>query len=53
MTPEEKIPKEATLFHLGLDSISAIKSIFHVEEAVNQLPVGEMIKAGSIRNMLK
>lgn len=53
MTPEEKIPKEATLFHLGLDSISAIKVSSMLKKQSISLPVSEMIKAGSIRNMAK
>ena len=53
MTPKERIGKEATLFHLGLDSISAIKVSSILKKQTIGLPVSEMIKAGSILNMAK
>jgi ferricrocin synthase len=48
---QEEINKDSTLFHLGLDSISAIKvcSLLRKQEII--LPVSSMLKAGSIHKM--
>lgn len=52
-TPEEEMTNEMTIFHMGLDSISAIKvsSLLRKQEIV--LSVGEMLQAGSVKKMAK
>ena len=49
--PEEEINKEQTIFHIGLDSISAIKVSFLLQNHSMTLKVGEMLKATSIIQM--
>ncbi|GAD98283.1 nonribosomal siderophore peptide synthase, putative [Paecilomyces variotii No. 5] len=51
--PEEEISKDATLFHLGLDSISAIKVSSLLKKRSITLPVSDMLKAGTIREMAR
>ncbi|EAW06285.1 nonribosomal siderophore peptide synthase SidC [Aspergillus clavatus NRRL 1] len=48
---EEQITKEATLFHLGLDSISAIKVAALLKKRAVRLTVSDMLKAGTIVGM--
>ncbi|KAL1852944.1 NRPS protein [Paecilomyces lecythidis] len=52
-TPEQEISKDATLFHLGLDSISAIKVSSLLKKRSITLPVSDMLKAGTIRAMAR
>lgn len=49
--PLTSISKEDTLFHLGLDSISAIKVCALLKKESIQLSVSEMLRAGSIADM--
>ncbi|KAL1967788.1 hypothetical protein VTN77DRAFT_2477 [Rasamsonia byssochlamydoides] len=49
--PEEQIRKQSTLFHLGLDSISAIKVSSLLKKQSITLPVSAMLKAGTIQKM--
>lgn len=49
--PEEQIRKQSTLFHLGLDSISAIKITSLLKKQSITLPVSAMLKAGTIQKM--
>lgn len=49
--PEEEITKEQTIFHIGLDSISAIKVSALLRNRSMILSVGEMLKAASIPQM--
>ncbi|RAR05078.1 nonribosomal peptide synthetase 2 [Stemphylium lycopersici] len=51
--PEDEIAADMTIFHMGLDSISAIKvsSLLRKEDIV--LSVGEMLRAGSAEKMAK
>lgn len=49
--PEGEVNKEATLFQLGLDSISAIKVSSLLKKQSIKLPVSEMLKAGTIEKM--
>ncbi|KAJ9393053.1 hypothetical protein DTO063F5_190 [Paecilomyces variotii] len=51
--PEQEIGKDATLFHLGLDSISAIKVSSLLKKQSITLPVSDMLKAGTIRAMAR
>ncbi|KAF2281534.1 nonribosomal peptide synthetase-like protein 2 [Westerdykella ornata] len=51
--PEEEIKKDMTIFHLGLDSISAIKVSAHLRKRGIKVTVGDMLKAGSIGNLAK
>ncbi|OKL60449.1 hypothetical protein UA08_04403 [Talaromyces atroroseus] len=50
-TAQEDIKKDSTLFHLGLDSISAIKVCSLLRKQAIVLPVSSMLKAGSIHKM--
>ncbi|KAF2019676.1 nonribosomal peptide synthetase-like protein 2 [Aaosphaeria arxii CBS 175.79] len=52
-TPEEEITAEMTIFHIGLDSISAIKVSSLLRKQSIILSVGEMLKAGTIENMAR
>lgn len=49
--PQDDISKDSTLFHLGLDSISAIKVCSLLKKQSVNLPVSTMLKAGSIAGM--
>ncbi|PCH07943.1 AMP-dependent synthetase/ligase [Penicillium occitanis (nom. inval.)] len=49
--PQDDISKNSTLFHLGLDSISAIKVCSLLRKQSVNLPVSAMLKAGSIAGM--
>lgn len=49
--PQDDISKDSTLFHLGLDSISAIKVCSLLRKQSVNLPVSAMLKAGSIAGM--
>ncbi|RAO71210.1 uncharacterized protein BHQ10_007222 [Talaromyces amestolkiae] len=49
--PQDNISKDSTLFHLGLDSISAIKVCSLLRKQSVNLPVSAMLKAGSIAGM--
>ncbi|KAK2762740.1 NRPS [Arachnomyces sp. PD_36] len=51
--PEDEIPKNASLFHLGLDSISAIKVSSLLKKRSIALPVSDMLRAGTIANMAR
>ncbi|EOA83000.1 uncharacterized protein SETTUDRAFT_141443 [Exserohilum turcica Et28A] len=50
-TPEDEITSDMTIFHMGLDSISAIKvsSLLRKQDII--LSVGEMLQAGSVEKM--
>ncbi|KAF2733065.1 hypothetical protein EJ04DRAFT_495911 [Polyplosphaeria fusca] len=50
-TPEDEITKGMTIFHIGLDSISAIKASSLLHKRGIQLAVGEMLKAGTVEKM--
>ncbi|KAF2473073.1 uncharacterized protein BDR25DRAFT_282295 [Lindgomyces ingoldianus] len=49
--PEEEITEGMTIFHLGLDSISAIKVSSLLRKRSVILSVGEMLKAATVENM--
>lgn len=49
--PQDHISEDSTLFHLGLDSISAIKVCSLLRKQSVNLPVSAMLKAGSIAGM--
>ncbi|KAF1921200.1 hypothetical protein BDU57DRAFT_40928 [Ampelomyces quisqualis] len=50
-TPEDEITDDMTIFHLGLDSISAIKVSSLLRKQNIILSVGNMLRAGSINSM--
>lgn len=50
-TPEDEIMKDMNIFHLGLDSISAIKVSSLLRKKGVVLSVGEMLRAGTITKM--
>ncbi|KAK2807041.1 NRPS [Emmonsiellopsis sp. PD_5] len=49
--PAEKIHQEATIFHLGLDSISAIKVAALLRKKDIVLTVSDMLRAGTVSRM--
>lgn len=49
--PEDSIDKEANIFQLGLDSISAIKVAALLKKQSVKLVVSDMLKAGTIEKM--
>ena len=49
--PAAEVTKEMTLFHLGLDSISAIKVSSLLKRESISLAVSDLLKAGTITNM--
>ncbi|KAE8860176.1 hypothetical protein PTNB73_07786 [Pyrenophora teres f. teres] len=51
--PEDEITRDMTIFHMGLDSISAIKvsSLLRKQDVV--LSVGEMLRAGTVAKMAR
>jgi aryl carrier-like protein len=51
--PEEDIARGMSIFHIGLDSISAIKVSSILRKHGIALSVGEMLKAGTVENMAK
>ncbi|KAK8253573.1 hypothetical protein IWZ00DRAFT_194753 [Phyllosticta capitalensis] len=52
-TPENDITKDVTIFHLGLDSISAIKVSALLRKNAIKISVSEIIRAGTVANMAK
>lgn len=48
---EDSIDKETTIFHLGLDSISAIKVAALMKKQSVKLAVSDMLRAGTIEKM--
>ncbi|XP_014554506.1 hypothetical protein COCVIDRAFT_104780 [Bipolaris victoriae FI3] len=52
-TPEGEMTNDMTIFHMGLDSISAIKVSSLLRKQGIVLSVGEMLQAGSMENMAK
>jgi amino acid adenylation domain-containing protein len=50
-TPEDEITDDMTIFHIGLDSISAIKVSSLLRRKGVMLRVGEMLRAGSVNSM--
>ncbi|KAF2027405.1 hypothetical protein EK21DRAFT_72050 [Setomelanomma holmii] len=50
-TPRDEITKETTIFHIGLDSISAIKVSSLLRTKGISLSVGDMLRAGTISQM--
>ncbi|KAF2865950.1 nonribosomal peptide synthetase 2 [Massariosphaeria phaeospora] len=50
-TPEDEITDDMTIFHVGLDSISAIKVSSLLRKRSVDISVGEMMKAGTIKKM--
>ncbi|KAF2115717.1 hypothetical protein BDV96DRAFT_492707 [Lophiotrema nucula] len=52
-TPEEEITGNLTIFHIGLDSISAIKVSSLLRKRNIVLSVGEMLKAGTVEKMAR
>ncbi|KAK7548290.1 hypothetical protein IWX46DRAFT_597838 [Phyllosticta citricarpa] len=51
--PENEITRDATIFHLGLDSISAIKVSALLRKTSIKISVSEMLRAGTVANMAK
>ena len=51
--PESEINRHETLYHLGLDSISAIKVASNLRQHSINLSVGEMLKAADIEGMAR
>lgn len=51
--PEASIDKSATIFQLGLDSISAIKVVALLKKQSIKLAVSDIIKAGTIERMAR
>ncbi|KAJ5605924.1 AMP-dependent synthetase/ligase [Penicillium lagena] len=51
--PEVSIDKSATIFQLGLDSISAIKVVALLKKQSVKLAVSDIVKAGTIDKMAK
>ncbi|KLJ10032.1 hypothetical protein EMPG_14550 [Blastomyces silverae] len=49
--PVEEIDRETTLFHIGLDSISAIKVAALLKKKGIILSVSDMLRAGTVPNM--
>ncbi|KAK8170688.1 hypothetical protein BC567DRAFT_164251 [Phyllosticta citribraziliensis] len=49
--PENEITRDATIFHLGLDSISAIKVSALLRKKSIKLSVSEMLRAGTVAKM--
>lgn len=49
--PENAIAKTSSLFHLGLDSISAIKVSSHLKRQSLKLSVSDMLKAATVQRM--
>jgi amino acid adenylation domain-containing protein len=52
-TPTDEIAGDMTIFHIGLDSISAIKVVSLLRRKDIILNVGEMLKAGTVDNMAR
>ncbi|EUC45908.1 hypothetical protein COCMIDRAFT_94185 [Bipolaris oryzae ATCC 44560] len=52
-TPEEEMTSGMTIFHMGLDSISAIKVSSLLRKQGIVLSVGEMLQAGSVEKMAR
>lgn len=52
-TPEEEITPGMTIFHIGLDSISAIKIASLLRKRGIVLNVGEMLRAGTAEEMAR
>lgn len=51
--PEHSITKTSSLFHLGLDSISAIKVSTRLKKQLLKLSVADMLKATTVEGMAK
>ena len=51
--PEKEIKKSMSIYHLGLDSISALKISATLRKRSIDLSVSEIIKAGDIKKMAK
>jgi aryl carrier-like protein len=49
--PEDEIETSMSIYHIGLDSISAIKVSSLLRKQGVTLSVGEMLKAGTVENM--
>ncbi|KAF7682086.1 nonribosomal peptide synthetase 2 [Alternaria burnsii] len=52
-TSEDEITSDMTIFHVGLDSISAIKVSSLLRKQGIVLSVGDMLRAGTIQNMAR
>ncbi|KAF2444764.1 nonribosomal peptide synthetase-like protein 2 [Karstenula rhodostoma CBS 690.94] len=52
-TPDEEITAGMTIFHIGLDSISAIKVASLLRKRGIVLSVGEMMRAGTVEEMAR
>ncbi|KAL1800615.1 hypothetical protein ACET3X_000957 [Alternaria dauci] len=52
-TSEDDITSDMTIFHMGLDSISAIKVSSLLRKQGIVLSVGDMLRAGTIQNMAR
>jgi amino acid adenylation domain-containing protein len=52
-TPEAEITSDMTIFHMGLDSISAIKVSSLLRKQGITLSVGEMLRAGTTEKMAR
>ncbi|KAL5115064.1 hypothetical protein ACEQ8H_007039 [Pleosporales sp. CAS-2024a] len=51
--PDENVTDDMTMFHMGLDSISAIKASSVLRQKGVMLSVGDMLRAGTIVNMAR
>ncbi|KAF2500520.1 nonribosomal peptide synthetase-like protein 2 [Lophium mytilinum] len=51
--PEDEVSKSITMFHLGLDSISAIKVSSLLRKRSVNLSVGDMLRAATVEKMAK
>jgi aryl carrier-like protein len=52
-TPEDEITNSMTVFHMGLDSISAIKVSSLLRKQGIIISVGEMLRAGTVEEMAR
>nr|QEE83320.1 polyketide synthase 40703 [Alternaria oxytropis] len=52
-TPEDEMTSDMTIFHMGLDSISAIKVSSLLRKQNITLSVGEMLRAGTVEKMAR
>ncbi|RPA83004.1 hypothetical protein BJ508DRAFT_77443 [Ascobolus immersus RN42] len=51
--PEDEIKQDATIFHLGLDSISAIRIASELKKASLKIGVAEILKQATVSNIAK
>ncbi|KZF19680.1 nonribosomal peptide synthetase 2 [Xylona heveae TC161] len=51
--PSQEISKDTTIFHLGLDSISAIKLASQLKKHALRIKVGDILKAGTVEGIAR